>query len=76
MSSDGVNIEAYRKADEYLRIFRTAVRKVLAENRRRGIVNVYSFNGVHYFELPNGEYSRAPANLSGADKGNVTSGDT
>jgi hypothetical protein len=28
------------------------------ENRRLGIPNVYSINGIVYYELPNGELSR------------------
>ncbi|REJ72455.1 MAG: hypothetical protein DWQ34_00415 [Planctomycetota bacterium] len=52
------NSEVRRKADEFLRIFRSAVRKAQAKNRRLGVPNVYWLNGVRYFELPNGELSR------------------
>jgi hypothetical protein len=52
------NIDTFRKADEIMRIFRSAVRKAQAESRRLGVANVYSFNGERYFELPNGDYSR------------------
>ena len=52
------NLAAYQKADEIMRICRSAVRKALAENRRLGIPNVYSLNGQIYYELPNGDYTR------------------
>ena len=54
------NIDTFTKADELMCICRSAVRKALAENRRLGVANVYSFNGQRYFELPNGDYSRTP----------------
>lgn len=50
--------ETFRKADELIRIFRSAVRKAQAESRRLGVANVYSLNGQLYYELPNGDYSR------------------
>ena len=46
------NIDTFRKADELMRICRSAVRKAQAESRRLGVANVYSFNGERYFELP------------------------
>ncbi len=63
------NIETFRKADEFMRIFRSAVRKAQAESRRLGVANVYSFNGERYFELPNGDYSRTAPKPSGANGG-------
>ncbi len=63
------NIDTFRKADELMRICRTAVRKAQAESRRLGVANVYSFNGERYFELPNGDYSRTmpkPTGKNGA----------
>ena len=59
------NIDTFTKADELMRIFRSAVRKALAENRRLGVANVYSFNGERYFELPTGDYSRTPPKSNG-----------
>ena len=41
-----------------MRIAHRAVRKAQEENRRLGIPNVYSINGILYYELPNGELSR------------------
>jgi hypothetical protein len=52
------NIDTYRRAEAVMRIFRSAVRKAQAESRRLGVPDAYSFNGVRYFELPNGDYSR------------------
>ncbi len=54
------NIETFRRADELICMFRSAVRKAQAESRRLGVANVYSFNGQRYYELPNGDYSRMP----------------
>jgi len=54
------NLETFTKADELMLICRSAVRKALARNRRLGVVNVYSFDGQRYYELPNGDYSRTP----------------
>lgn len=52
------NIETWLRADEIMRVCRTAVRKTQDQNRRLGIANVYSFHGKRYYELPNGDYSR------------------
>ena len=59
MMADVVNnIDTFLKADELMRICRSAVRKAQAESRRLGVANVYLLNGERYFELPNGDYSR------------------
>ena len=60
MSEAPEDTEPFRRADELIRIFRSAVRKTQAENRRLGVANVYSLNGQLYYELPNGDYSRQP----------------
>jgi hypothetical protein len=52
------NIETFRRADELMCVFRSAVRKAQQESRRLGVANVYSFNGQRYYELPNGDYTR------------------
>ncbi len=52
------DMDAFQKADELMRVCRSAVRKAQAESRRLGVANVYSFDGQLYYELPNGEYSR------------------
>ena len=41
-----------------MRIGGRAVHEAQEENRRLGIPNVYSINGILYYELPNGELSR------------------
>ena len=41
--------------DEITRIGNRAVKKAQAENRRKGIPNVYSINGKIVFELPDGQ---------------------
>ena len=61
------NIETYRKADEIMRICRSAVRKAQAESRRLGVANVYSFDGERFFELPNGDYSRTAPKPTGTN---------
>ena len=52
------NVETYQKADELMRICRSAVRKAQEESRRLGVANVYSIDGTIYYELPSGEHSR------------------
>jgi len=58
MSESLENTEMFRRADELIRVFRSAVRKAQAESRQLGVANVYSLNGQLYYELPNGDYSR------------------
>jgi hypothetical protein len=53
-----ISAEALRKGEEIERIGNRAVRAAQEENRRLGIPNVYSINGILYYELPNGELSR------------------
>ncbi|MEX0725173.1 MAG: hypothetical protein WEB58_03345 [Planctomycetaceae bacterium] len=60
MSDTLNNIETFRKADEIMRIARSAVRKARAESRRLGVANVFWRDGIRYFELPNGEITRTP----------------
>jgi len=54
------DVETFQKADEFMRVFRSAVRKAQAESRRLGVPNVYSIDGQVYYELPNGDYTRTP----------------
>ena len=51
------NLETFQKADELMRICRSAVRKAQAESRRLGVANVYSIDGQLLYELPNGSLS-------------------
>jgi hypothetical protein len=60
MNDAKLDVETFLKADEIMRIFRTAVRKAQEESRRLGVANVYSINGRIYYELPDGEITRVP----------------
>jgi hypothetical protein len=53
-----ISLEALRKGEEIERVGQRAVKLAQEENRRLGIPNVYSINGILYYELPNGELSR------------------
>ena len=48
----------YKRTLEFLRIGNRAVRRAQEENRKKGIPNVYDFNGHLYYELPNGELTK------------------
>ena len=50
--------EALKRAEEIDRIGEQAFRRAQEESRRLGVPNVYSINGILYWELPNGELSR------------------
>jgi hypothetical protein len=58
MASTSIPLEVYEKVQELIRIGNRGVRATQEENRRLGIPNVYSINGILYYELPNGELSR------------------
>lgn len=58
MSQKKPDLETYRRAAELQRIGNRAVQKAQEENRRLGIPNAYSEDGVPYYELPNGEITR------------------
>ena len=53
---DSVNI--HKQTLEFLRIGNRAVKRAQEENRKKGIPNVYDFNGHLYYELPNGELTK------------------
>jgi hypothetical protein len=53
-----VSDEARAKGEELFRIGQAAVDAAQEENRRLGIPNVYSIDGVLYWELPDGTLSR------------------
>ena len=48
----------YKRTLEFLRIGNRAVKRAQEENRKKGIPNVYDFNGHLYYELPNGELTK------------------
>ncbi len=54
--SDSVDI--HKQTLELLRIGNRAVKRAQEENRKKGIPNVYDFNGHLYYELPNGELTK------------------
>ena len=58
MSQDDLSPQTYKRTRELLRIGNRAVRKAQEENRKKGIPNVYSYNGHIYYELPNGELTK------------------
>ena len=58
MGQDELSLEAYKQTREFLRIGNRAVKKAQEENRKKGIPNVYSYNGHIYYELPNGELTK------------------
>lgn len=53
-------VEMYRKAADFVRIGRLAVKEAQEESRRLGVANVYFINGRTYYELPDGEYTMKP----------------
>ena len=58
MRQDELRLETYKRMYDFLRIGNRAVRRAQEENRRKGIPNVYSYNGHIYYELPNGELTK------------------
>ena len=58
MRKDKLNPETYEWAHEMLRIANRAAKRAQEENRKKGIPNVYDFNGHLYYELPNGELTK------------------
>jgi len=60
MSEEGtLDASTYIRVDELLRIGSIAVARAQEESRKNGVPNVYSINGILYYELPNGELSRS-----------------
>ncbi len=58
MSQHELTLETHKQALEFLRIANRAAKRAQEENRKKGIPNVYSFNGHIYYELPNGELTK------------------
>ena len=52
------SVDIYKETLEFLRIGNRAVKRAQEENRKKGIPNVYDFNGHRYYELPNGELTK------------------
>ncbi len=53
-------VEMYRRAVDFVRIGRLAVKEAQEESRRLGVANVFFINGRTYYELPDGEYTLKP----------------
>lgn len=58
MNRNEKKIKNLLQVQEFLRIGNRAVKKAQDENRKKGIPNVYDFNGHLYYELPNGELTK------------------
>ena len=58
MSQHELDPDIYKQTLEFLRIANRAAKRAQEENRKKGIPNVYSFNGHIYYELPNGELTK------------------
>ena len=58
MKNNELTLKDYKDFAEMLRIGRRAAHKAQEESRAMGVPNVYSINGILYYELPNGELSR------------------
>ena len=58
MRQDELSLETYKQARKLLRIANQAAKRAQEENRKKGIPNVYDFNGHLYYELPNGELTK------------------
>jgi hypothetical protein len=75
MLKSTISQEAIRKGQELVSIGQRAVEDAQQENRRLGIPNVYSINGIIYYELPNGELSRTdPSTPSAAIESDACNG--
>jgi hypothetical protein len=77
MASTSIPLEVYEKVQELTRIGQRAVLDAQEENRRLGIPNVYSINGVLYWELADGTLSRTDPyeNQSNGKDSNAPSSD-
>lgn len=58
MRQDELRLETYKQARKLLQIANRAAKRAQDENRKKGIPNVYDFNGHLYYELPNGELTK------------------
>lgn len=58
MSQHELSPDIYKQTLEFLRIANRAAKRAQEENRKKGIPNVYSFNGHIYYEMPNGELTK------------------
>lgn len=61
---DRLSIETQEWLEKVMQVANRAVKKAQEENRKKGIPNVYDFNGHLYYELPNGELTKTDPLLS------------
>ena len=62
------SVDIYKETLEFLRIGNRAAKRAQEENRKKGIPNVYDFNGHLYYELPNGELTKEDPYPLGKEK--------
>ena len=62
MSQHELSPDIYKQTLDFLRIANRAAKRAQEENQKKGIPNVYSFNGHIYYELPNGELTKNKKN--------------
>ena len=53
-SQNGLDIEVYRTAALFQRVMNRAIHEAQEAARQEGVPNVYSFNGILHWELPDG----------------------
>ena len=58
MANTTISAQTYAEIDELMRIANRAFHHAQEKSRQLGVPNVYSLNGILYYELPNGELSR------------------
>ncbi|MCG9127658.1 hypothetical protein JT359_08680 [Candidatus Poribacteria bacterium] len=59
-----LSVETRKWSEKIRQVANRAVKKAQEENRKKGIPNVYDFNGHLYYELPNGELTKSDPLLS------------
>ena len=69
-SNSNLSDEALRKGEAIDRIGNRGVQEAQEHNRRLGIPNVYSINGILYWELPDGTLSRTDPYVNPAPNSN------
>ena len=58
MYQDKLSPETHKQARKLLQNRQSCRKRAQEENRKKGIPNVYDFNGHLYYELPNGELTK------------------
>ena len=71
MRQHELSLDTYKQVLELLRIGNRAVKNAQMENRKRGVPNVYCYNGELYYELPNGELTKEDPSKRGTGIGDA-----